>query len=53
MDASLIREGLLAQAFREAQAAQVLTEANADIHVALRARLSPIDLQTIRDILVD
>lgn len=53
MDAGLVRERLLAQPFLITQAAQVPTKALAYIHACLKARLSPIDLQTMSDIQVD
>lgn len=53
MNAGLVREGLLAQPFLITQAAQVLTKALAYIHACLKARPSPIDLQTMSDIQVD
>lgn len=53
VDPGFVGEGFLAERFLGAQAAQVSGEALADIHAALETRLSPIDLQTIRDIRVD
>jgi hypothetical protein len=48
-----VREGFLAQPFFIAEAAKVSTEALAYVHGCLEARLSPIDLQTMRDNSVD
>lgn len=48
-----MREGFLAKPFGIAQAAQVPAEALAYVHAWLEARLSPINLQTMRDNLVD
>ncbi len=53
MDPRLVSERLLAPALLLPQAAQISTEALTDIHGGLRARLSPIDLQTMSDIRVD
>lgn len=53
MDAGLVRERLLAQPFFLAKATQVSAEALANVHAGLKARLSPIDLQTMSDIQVD
>ena len=53
VDAGFVRERLLAPAFGVTKTTQVSAEAGADIHAAVETRLSPIDLQTIRDIRVD
>ena len=53
MYARLVREGLLTEVLLLAQAANIPTKASAYIHAALKTPLSPIDLQTMRDIRVD
>ena len=53
MDAGAVGIILLAPALRLAKAAYIETEALLNIHPDLKARMSPIDLQTISDICLD
>ena len=53
MDPSAVGIVFLTPALFHAQAANVLTEAQAYIHAELKTRLSSINLQTISDIGVD
>lgn len=53
VDAGFVGECLLAPAFLLAKAAQGSAEARAYLHGRSETRLSPIDLQTMRDIDID
>jgi hypothetical protein len=53
VDAGAVGIILLAPTLRLAATAYVETKAFLDIHLDLKARMSPIDLQTISDICLD
>jgi hypothetical protein len=53
MDTSFVGKGLLAQGLAFAQAAHISTEALTNIHAALKATPSTMNLQTMSDIVVD
>ena len=53
VDTSFVGKGLLAQGLALAQAAHISTEALTNIHAALKATPSTMNLQTMSDIVVD
>lgn len=48
-----MRKSFLAQPLTFAEATEIFAEASAYIHTQLTTRMSAIDLQTMRDIVVD